>query len=83
MERSKKVCLAMNYGKRDVWQGLASAGKNSSRSDAVQLEAFLPGLMTPAEQLLKVHDSGGVGVAEADPPLQRQPTRSLSGQPIP
>ena len=39
--------------------------------------------MTPAEQLLKVHDSGGVGVAEADPPLQRQPARSLSGQPIP
>ena len=60
-----------------------SAGKDTAGLQPEMLETFLPGLMAPAEQLLKMNNAGGVGVAEAHPPLQRQPAGCLSGQPIP
>ena len=61
----------------------ASPGKDTGSLQPETLETFLPGLMAPAEQLLEMNNAGGVGVAEAHSPLQRQPAGCLSGQPIP
>ena len=75
MQWPQEVCFAMHH--RQCCIGpmvLASAPrKNVSGSDAVTLEAFFPGFVAPAQQLMEMHHPGGIGVAEAHATLELKP----------
>ena len=73
----------MNNGQCNRRIVLSTSRENYSSGQAIAIETVLPGLVTPAQDVLKVHNTGGVGVAEANASLQLQPARYLSGQPIP
>ena len=52
---------------------LSTSREDCSSCQAIIFETFFPGLMTPAENVLKVHNAGGIRVAEANASLNLQP----------
>ena len=83
LQRGLKDRFTVNNWQCNRWIILSTSRENCSSCQAIAFETFFPGLMTPAKDVLKVHNTGGVGVAEANASLQLQPARYLSGQPIP
>jgi hypothetical protein len=51
----------------------ASTGEDGTRWYPELFKAVFPRLMAPAQKVLKVHHSGGIGVAEAHRPGDLQP----------
>jgi hypothetical protein len=54
-------------------RGAPGGREDLARGDAEALEALFIGLMAPPQQLVEVHYSGGVGVAEAHGAAEQQP----------
>ena len=73
MHGGSKVCMAMHD--RQGHAGLigASTRKNGFDWDSELFEAGFPRLMAPAQEVLKVHHAGGIGVAEAHGSVDLQP----------
>tara|TARA_B100001173_G_scaffold262344_1_gene236201 strand:+ start:462 stop:749 length:288 start_codon:yes stop_codon:yes gene_type:complete len=51
----------------------ASTGEDCTDWNPELFKAVFPGLMTPAQEILKVHHSGGISVAEAHGSVDLQP----------
>lgn len=66
MHRALEVGLAMHHrqGHRRPPLLASASREDTAGGDAVALQALLPGLMAPAQQLVKVHHTGGISVAE-------------------
>ena len=75
MHRSEKVRTAVHHRQRNLGPPLpvAAAWEHGLRGSALAFQAFLPGFMAPAQQLMEMHHAGGVGVAEANDTAQLQP----------
>ena len=75
MHRALEVGLAMHHrqGHRRPLLLAAASREDTAGGNAVSLQAFFPGFMAPAQQLVKVHHAGGIGVAEAHAPLELEP----------
>ena len=75
VQRPQEIRFAMHHWQRGVGPMVlaAASGKDAARSNAVSLQAFFPGFMAPAQQLMEMHHAGGIGVAEAHAPLELEP----------
>jgi hypothetical protein len=73
MKWGPEVCLAMHN--RQGHAGLIGASTGEDRTDwnPELFKAVFPGLMAPAQEVLKVHHAGGIGVAEAHGSVGLQP----------
>ena len=70
LQRGLEERFTVNNWQCDRRITLSTSWENCSCGQAIAFEAFLPGLMTPAQDLLKVHNTGGIGVAEANASLE-------------
>lgn len=74
----QKVCTAVDDRQCDL-RAVSWPWEDLPRSDAEALQAFLVGLMAPAQQLRKMHHAGGVSLAEAHGAAQAQPVVWILG----
>ena len=79
VDGAEEIAAAMHHRQGHVGEALlaATAGKHITRIQAEGLEALLPAFMTPTQQLVKVHHTSSIGVAEANRPFQGQPGRDV------
>ena len=75
MHGSAERRFAVHHGQGNGgWLLLAAAAwKHPGCGEAVLLEALLPGFMAPAQELVKMHHAGGIGVAEAHRAFELEP----------
>ena len=75
VQRPQEIGFAMHHRQRGVGPMVLAAcsRKDAACCNSVSLEAFFPGFMAPAQQLMEMHHAGGVGVAEAHVPLELEP----------
>ena len=55
---------------------VSTSRKNSFGFNAIQLQAFFPCLMAPAQQLMEMHDASGVRITEAHGSAEVEPRGS-------
>ena len=65
--------MAMNNRQGHIGLIGASTGEDRTDWNSELFKAVFPGLMAPAQEVLKVHHPGGIGVAEAHCSVDLQP----------
>ena len=74
MQRGHEFSTAMDDGKRNLaGRTIPRAWKHRCCVQPIALQALFPGLMTPSQELVEVHDAGCIGVAEAHIAFQFEP----------
>ena len=73
MHGGPEVGMAMDNRQGHVGLISASTGENGTNWNPELFKAVFPGLMAPAQEVLKVHHAGGIGVAEAHGSVDFQP----------
>ena len=85
MHWSEKVSAAVDHRERHLWPALlaAATGKNSMGFSPEPFQAVFPGFVAPAQELMKMHHTCGVGVTETHCFRKLQPAGGVSDQRIP
>jgi len=75
MHRTQEVGLAVHHRQGHRWPLLlaAAAREDSAGVDAVTLQTLFPGFVAPAQQVMEVHHTGGIGVSEMNLAFQLEP----------
>ena len=70
-----EIGFAMDHWKGHGWQltGLSTAREDGGRGDAIPSQTLFPGFVAPAKELIKMHDSGGIGFPKAHVALKLKP----------
>ena len=66
LQRGAVVRMAMDDRQGRAGLIVATTGKDGCSIDAEAIEALLPALMAPTQQMLKMHDASSIRVAETD-----------------